>query len=55
MNVTNVLLQKINITADKPFGIYYAQNVRLVNSKITTPDGVNKIYYTNAQITIVAQ
>jgi len=52
MNVTNVLLERVNITADKPFGIYDAQNVRLVDSKIITPDGVNRIYSTNAQITI---
>jgi polygalacturonase len=51
MNVTNVLLEKVNITADKPFGIYFAQGVRLVNSKIFTPGGVNKLSCTNAQIT----
>ena len=53
MNVTNVLLEKINITADKPFGIYDAQNVRLVDSKIITPEGVNKLACTNAQVTII--
>jgi polygalacturonase len=52
MAVTNVLLQRVNITADKPLGIYYAQNVRLVDSKITTPDGVNKLSCTNAQVAI---
>ncbi|MDR3456006.1 MAG: glycosyl hydrolase family 28 protein [Verrucomicrobiae bacterium] len=52
MGVTNVLLQQVNITADKPFGIYYAQNVRLVDCKITTPEGVNKLSSTNAQVTI---
>ncbi len=52
MNVTNVLLQNVNITADKPFGIYDAQNVRLENCKIITPDGVNKLSRTNADITI---
>jgi polygalacturonase len=52
MNVTNVLLEKINIKADKPFGIFNAQNVRLVDCKITTPEGVNKISSTNAQITV---
>ena len=50
--ITNVLLEKINIKADKPFGIYNAQNVRLVDSKITTPEGVNKIANTNTQITV---
>jgi polygalacturonase len=52
MNVTNVLLQNVDITADKPFGIFNAQGVRLVDCKITTPEGVNKISWTNAQITI---
>ena len=52
MNVTNVLLEKVSITADKPFGIYDAQNVRLVDSQIVTPEGVNKLSSTNADITI---
>ena len=52
MAITNVLLERVNITADKPFGIYAAQNVRLVDSKIVTPDGVNHLSATNAQITI---
>ena len=52
MAITNVLLQKVNITADKPFGIFNAQNVRLVDCKIITPDGVNKLSLTNAQVTI---
>lgn len=50
MNVTNVLLQNVNITADRPFGIFNAQNVRLVNSKILTPEGLNQIALTNSQI-----
>jgi polygalacturonase len=52
MNVSNVLLARVTITADKPFGIYDAQDVRLADCKITTPDGVNKISSTNAFITI---
>ena len=52
MNVTNVLLEKINIKADKPFGIYNAQNVRLVDCNIVTPEGVNKIASTNARIVV---
>ena len=52
MAVTNVLLQRVNITADKPFGIYDARNVRLVDSKIITPAGVNLLSSTNAQVTI---
>ena len=50
MNVTNVLLQNVNIAANLPFGIFNAQNVRLVNCKITTPEGVEKIVSTNATL-----
>ncbi len=52
MAVTNVRLQNVNITADRPFGIYEAQGVRLVDCKITTPAGVNKLSCTNAQVII---
>lgn len=55
MNVTNVLLQDVHITADKPFGIFNAQGVRLVDCKIVTPGGMNKISSTNAQISISAR
>ena len=47
--VTNVILQHVNITADKPFGIYEAQNVRLMDSHIITPEGINKLSSTNAK------
>ncbi len=52
MAVSNVLMQQVNITADKPFGIYDARNVRLVDCHIVTPGGVNNISGTNAQIFI---
>ena len=52
MNVTNVLLKNVNLTADKPFGIFNAQNVRLENCHLTTPDGLNKISSTNATVEI---
>jgi len=48
MNVTNVLLENVTITADKPFGVFGAQGVRLVNAKIVTPEGLNRIVSTNA-------
>ena len=51
--VTNVLLDKVKITADKPFGIYSAQNVRLVDCQIITPEGVAPLSYTNADVTII--
>lgn len=52
MAVTNVLLDKVEITADRPFGIFEARNVRLVDCKIVTPEGVNKVVSTNAEISI---
>ena len=52
MSVTNVLLQNVSIKADKPFGIFNAQNVRLENCRLTTPDGLNKISSTNAAVAI---
>jgi polygalacturonase len=52
MNVSNVLLEKIDLQAGKPFGIYDAQNVRIVDCHIVTPEGVNQIASTNAQITV---
>jgi polygalacturonase len=52
MNVTNVLLQNVNITADRPLGIFNAQNVQVLNSHIQTPDGLNQISSTNSQTSI---
>ena len=52
MNVTNVLLQNVTIHADKPFGVFDAQNVRLVNCHIVTPEGVNQLARTNASIVV---
>ena len=51
--VVNVLLRNVTITADKPFGIFNAKGVRLENCKITTPEGVNKLTTTNAQVEIL--
>jgi len=50
MSVSNVVLQNVSITADKPFCIYDAQNVRVISSKIITPAGVVPWSVTNAQI-----
>ena len=51
--VTNVLLQHVKITADQPFGIYYARNVRLEDCKIVTPAGTNELDMTQAQVEII--
>jgi polygalacturonase len=53
--VTNVVLDHVTITADKPFGIFDAQNVHLINTRIITPEGINKLSSTNAQISITGQ
>jgi len=53
MAVSNVLLQKINITADRPFGLYDVRDVRVVDSQITTPAGVSPWAVTNAEVTFV--
>jgi polygalacturonase len=50
--VTNVVFDHVKITADRPFGIYNAQNVRVVDSQIITPQGTNQLWLTNAQVTI---
>ena len=55
MNVTNVLLQQVNITADRPFAIYNAKNVRVVDSQIVTPEGVAPWAFTNAGIRFAPQ
>ena len=52
MAVTNVLLQQVTLTADKSLGIYYAQNVRMVDSHIRTPNGVNPLDSTHAQVLV---
>jgi polygalacturonase len=46
-----ITLQNVTITADKPFGIYNAKNVKIENCKITTPEGENKFSTGNAQMT----
>jgi len=50
--VTNVLFKNVNITADNPFGVFFANNVKLVNCKIKTNGGENKLELTNANVTI---
>jgi polygalacturonase len=51
--VSGVLLDHVDITADKPFGLYFARGVRVVDSKIVTPEGVNKFSTANAEVAIL--
>lgn len=50
--ISNIIMQNVNIVADKPFGIFFANNVQLVNCKIMTSLGENKLALTNAKVTI---
>jgi len=47
--VENLTLQNIDITADFPFGIYFAKNVKLENCRFKTSEGTNVIYTTNLE------
>ena len=40
--VSNISFQNVNISAEDPFGIFFAQNVRFNNCKIITQAGKNK-------------
>ncbi|AYD47266.1 glycoside hydrolase family 28 protein [Arachidicoccus soli] len=48
--VTNVLFKNVNITADKPFGIFFAKNIAFKNCNIVTNAGKNKLQITHADI-----
>jgi polygalacturonase len=50
--VTGLLLQNVEITADKPFGIYNAKDMHIADCKITTPEGLNKLSVANAQVDV---
>lgn len=50
--VANVLLQNVHIAADLPFGLFNTQGVRLVDTTIVTPEGVNQLSTGDAQVTI---
>ena len=52
MAVTNVLLQRVYIKADKPFGVYNAQGIRVIDSQVVTPDGVNGFSEANAGVSV---
>ena len=49
---SDILLQNVSIKAELPFGLYNAENVRLENCTITTPDGVNQLSTGAAKVTI---
>jgi polygalacturonase len=53
--VTDLLLQNVSITADKPFGIYNAKDVRVENCRIITPEGENKLSTGNAEVAVTPE
>jgi polygalacturonase len=48
--ISGLTLQNVDITADKPLGIYFAKDVHVINCSIKTPEGLNKLSASNAQI-----
>jgi len=50
--VSNILFQNVNIVADNPFGIFFANDVKLENCKIVTKEGTNKLTLTHAKVSI---
>ena len=48
---SNIVMQKVEIRAEHPFGIFDAKNVQLENCLIITPQGTNQLAITNAQVT----
>jgi polygalacturonase len=48
--VTNILFQNVNITADRPFGIFFAKNVQFENCDIITSAGKNKLATTHTEM-----
>jgi polygalacturonase len=53
--VSNVFFRNVQIIADKPLGIYNADNVRLINCRITTPGGGKNVSTTGADVSFSAR
>jgi polygalacturonase len=49
---TNVILKNLKITADKPFGIYSAREVKVEGCEIVTSDGGNAISTADAEVEV---
>ena len=50
VNIENITMQNVNITADNPFGIFFSKDVQLKDCKIVTYDGKNKLAITNSSV-----
>jgi len=49
---SSIVLENVTITADRPFGVFFAKDISLVNCRIKTKEGENKIEITNAGVTV---
>jgi polygalacturonase len=47
---SNIIFRDVSITADNPFAVFFAQNVRFENSDIKTKEGKNILQTANAQV-----
>jgi hypothetical protein len=47
---SNIVLKNVTITAENPFGVFFAQNVRMEDCTILTKEGKNKLEVTHAQV-----
>ncbi len=50
MLITNLAMNKVNLTGSKTFGIYYATAIKLIDSSITVPSSVSSISIFDSQI-----
>jgi polygalacturonase len=48
--VSDIVLSHVNIAADEPFGVFFAENVRLEDCTIKTSAGKNKLDLTHATV-----
>jgi polygalacturonase len=52
---SNIVLQNVSITADKPFGIYNAEGVKLQNCKFLAPNESKGLSLGNAKVTVTPE
>ncbi len=50
--LSNIIFQNVTITADNPFGVFFAKEVKFENCIIKTNEGKNKLAITNSTITL---
>ena len=50
--IENITFRNVFITAENPFGIFFANNVQLTNCVILTREGKNKLSMTNSTVTL---